>query len=408
MRIHRTAAGLPRAVASAGAVLLVCGAGAASAADWSFDPKITVNAQSNDNNRLTDIPGQEIKIAGGELDAQLTMRAETPRSSFRLIPRLRSTLYPGDDQEETNDQFLRLALQHKGERSKAALDAKYSRVTTLGRYFPGSTVAGDDQLGEPARGDAVGRSTGRNRQDRLEISPAGAFDMTERVALELRVGHLDVNYDQQVADDREDYSDLYGSAGLRFRLSPTKALSVVAGASRYEPDSGSSRDAHGLHAEWSNQLSETSQVFVRGGASRTEADSMGGGGWNTGFTGGAGVRWSFEVTQIFVDVNRYLDPSSYGRIVERDQLRFKVSRRVGPLTTVTLGARGIRDGQVGNDSSFRQRKYAAGSVGFEWRMTQRFTLGGGYEHVWRKYDGEPDDATSNSLYLGITYEPHRR
>ncbi len=40
-------------------------------------------------------------------------------------------------------------------------------------------------------------------------------------------------------------------------------------------------------------------------------------------------------------------------------------------------------------------------------MTQKFTLGGGYEYKWREYDGEPNDAVSNEFYLGVTYEPHR-
>jgi opacity protein-like surface antigen len=161
--------------------------------------------------------------------------------------------------------------------------------------------------------------------------------------------------------------------------------------------------------EWANRISETSQVFVRGGASRVESnDGLGGSDWNTGFTGGAGVRWSFEVTQIFLDANRYMDPNSSGRIVERDQLRFELRRQVSPLTTIYLNARGIRDGKTDSNDVFQEREYAAAGVGFDWRMTQKFTLGGGYQYRWREYDGDPNDATANVFFLGITYEPHRR
>jgi hypothetical protein len=388
-------------------VVLMGIAGSAQAADWSFDPKVTLNLRTDDNNRMTDVAGEEINVSGAELDAQLTMRAETPRSSFSLIPRLRSTMYPGDEQDETDDLFLRLAWEHRGERSTGSLGANYSQITTLGSFFPGSIVPDDGELGEPGRGETVGKATGQNNQERAELSPRAAFQLTQRTALEIGVGLLDVNYDQQVADDREDYSDLYGSAGLRFKTSPTTTLAIVAGAARFEPDSGSSIDSQFLNAEWSNQISQTSQVFVRGGVNRVKSDSTGGSSWNTGFDGGAGVRWAFEVTQVFADLNHYLDPSSFGRVIERDQLRFQLSRRLGPLTTLRLAARGIRDGDTGADGSFKDRKYTVASVDLEWRMTRQFAISGGYDYAWRKYDGEPNDAVSNALHLGITYEPHR-
>jgi opacity protein-like surface antigen len=391
-----------------GALALACGANAARAADWHVDPKITVNAQSDDNHRMTDVPGQEIDVFGAELDGQLTLRAEMPRGSFRLVPRLRSTFYPDDQDEEVNNQYLRMFTEYRGERSRATFDANYARIETLGRYFPGAGVDDDDDLGEPDPGEDISRSTSPNRREQLDVTPEIAFDLTERTGLELGVGYQDVSYDEQVADERQDYSNLDGSVALRFRTSPTKSIAIGVGASRFEPDDGTSTDAHTLTAEWSNQISEISQFFVRGGASRVEsADGTGGSDWNTGFTGGAGVRWSFEVTQVFLDVTRQLDPNASGRMVERDQLRFQLRRQVSPLAAIFLSARGIRDGKSTDDDTFQDREYAAAGVGFDWRMTQKFTLGGGYRYAWRKYDGDPNDAASNELYLGITYEPHR-
>ena len=395
--------------AAVGATLFVCGAGAAYAADWHFDPKITLNAQSDDNHRMTDVPGEEIDVLGAELDGQLTIHAESPRGSFRLIPRLRSTVYPDDEDEETNDQYLRMDMERRGERSQASFEAAYSSVETLGRYFPGSGVDDDDDLGEPDPGDDISRSTNKNRQDRFEAEPRVAFELTERVGLEFGVNYMDVSYDEQVDEDREDFSDIDGTVGLSFRTSPNRTLTVRAGISRFEPDDDDSTDSHSLDATWSNRISETSQVFVRGGASRVESDDgTGGSDWSTGFSGGAGVRWSFEVTQLFLDFNRYLDPNPSGRVVERDQLRFELRRQVSPLTTLYLNARGIRDGRARDDDTFQERQYVAAAAGFAWRMNRKFTLGGGYRHVWREYDGDPNDATSNEFHLGITYEPHRR
>lgn len=405
----RTRATRPRrASAIALAVSLACGAGSAVAADWSFDPRITLNAESDDNNRLTSTPGQEIEVAGAELDAQVTLRAETPRSAFRMVPRIRGTFYPNDEDEETDSQFLLMAYEFRGERSEAVLDAAYSRRETLGRYLP-DLVDDDGGLGEPGEGDDLGNSSDLNRQERLAFTPDVTFDLTERVGLELGVGYLDVTFDEQVADDREDYNNMSADAGLRFRLSPTKSLTVRGRVSQYDPEDDVSTDAQSLVLEWANRVSETSQVFVRGGSNRVEEiDDLGNSEWNTGFTGGAGVRWSFEVTQVFFDAVRELDPNASGRLVERDQLRFRLQRRLGPMTTLLLAARGVRDGRTNNQDIFQKREYAAASAGFEWRMTRQFALGGGYEYVWRQIEGDPNDAVSNRLFLGVTWEPHRR
>jgi opacity protein-like surface antigen len=398
-----------RQVSFAVAILLAGTTGAAGAADWHVDPKITLNARSDDNHRLTDVPGAEVDVFGAELDAQLTLRAEAPRGYFRLIPRVRATFFPDDEDEETDNQFLRMDMERRGERSRAGFEANYARLETLGRYFPGAGIDDDDDLGEPDPGDDISRQTDVNRREQLDFGPRVAFDLTERVALELDAGYQDVSYDEQVADEREDYSNVGGSVGLRFRTSPTRSIAIRAGAFSYEPEDGSSTDAQSLNVEWSNQVSETSQVFVRGGASRVESvDALGDSDWNNGFTGGAGVRWSFEVTQIFLDANRYMDPNASGRIVERDQVRFELRRQLSPYTTLKFNARGIRDGKTDSNDVFQDREYATAGVGFEWRMTQKFTLGGGYQYRWREYDGDPNDATSNEFFLGVTYEPNRR
>src|SRR5918995_12576 len=125
-----------KALSCAIAALLACTAGTAGAADWHFDPKIALNARYDDNHRMTDVPGAEVEVFGAELDAELTMRAETPRGHFRLIPRARATLFPGDEDEETDSQYLLMDMERRGERSHFALKADFARLETIGRYFP--------------------------------------------------------------------------------------------------------------------------------------------------------------------------------------------------------------------------------------------------------------------------------
>ena len=389
--------------------VLVASVSPATAAEWSFDPRLAAAYLYNDNNRLTDVPGAEIDVSGAELNAEIAIRAETPRSLFQLTPRLRSTFFPDDEQEEADDRFVKMLARHATERAVALLDVNYSSVVTLGDYYPGSAVKNDDTLGDPDRGVSVGQS-GRNRQDRLVFTPQFSFDVTERQRLELDIEYLDVTYDEQVQGDREDFQDLAFAVGYRFALSETASVAVRGGFATFDPADADSTDAQGLNVEWRNEISDTAEAYVRVGANRVETiANNGGSNWDTGFAGGAGMRWAFEVTDIWLDAESYLDPNSTGVIVNRNQARAQLSRRLGPLTRVMLGARVISDTGTGDaQDSFTDRVYAAGNLGIEWRIARKWTLVGSYDYSWREYDNAVTDAASNSFRIGVVWEPNRR
>ncbi len=55
----------------------------------------------------------------------------------------------------------------------------------------------------------------------------------------------------------------------------------------------------------------------------------------------------------------------------------------------------------------RDRKYAAGSTGFEWRANRQFSLHGEYDYTWQKFADQPNDASSNGVIVSVIYEPRR-
>jgi len=387
------------------AVFLAGFAGGAGAADWNFDPRISLLGESDDNHRLTALPGQEISVTGFELDAQLAMLGRTPRSDFRLIPRVRLAQYPGEEEDDTEDGFLLMEWEYRGEKSLAAIDVDYAHRTVLGRSIPDSDDGG---LGEPTPGSGSGRTEIPTDQDDLQIRPQLKFDLTERTALIFDLGYQDVEFDEQVANDRENFTDLDGALGLQYRTSETARLTVRGGVSRYEPDDDLVTDAQFLNVEWFNDVSETSRVYVRGGARRSKNEGAVDPDWKNGFSGGAGVQWSFEVTEVFLELNHYLDPSSSGELVDRDQLRFRWIRHFSERTNLRLGARAVRDENVADDDTFETRTFFAGSIEYEWRFTRQFSLLVGYDYTWRDYENDPTSAESNRVFAGVTYEPNRR
>jgi hypothetical protein len=390
------------------AIAGMCAAGgAADAADWSIDPRVTLNADYDDNNRLTNVPGEEIEVIGAEVDAQATFAAQTPRTDFRLTPRVRATFYPDEPDDETDSEFVTLGYEFRGERYVGSFNAQWSRRETLGRFLPDDFD--DDIGGDPGGGDDLGTTPDFNVQRRLSVTPDVGFELTERSRLELGVGYLEVNFDEQVQDDRVDFTSASANAAYRYLISPTKSVALRVRGRNYDPADDVATDSHSVEVEWGNQVSETSRFYARAGSSRVEEiDDLGQSDWSTGFTGGAGVRWSFEVTELLFEATRGLDPNSSGRLVARDEVRMRLARSISPVTRLLFAARGVRDGTTNNQDTFQERDYLSASAGFDWRMTRQLTLGGGYEYVWRSIEDQPEDSVSNRLFLGVTWEPNRR
>ena len=109
--------------------------------------------------------------------------------------------------------------------------------------------------------------------------------------------------------------------------------------------------------------------------------------------------------KLFLDATRSLDPSSSGHIVVRDQLRARIERRLSELLTLELGARAIRDDRPEGVANLQDREYFTANARLTWRFRRDWTLGGGYEYVWRDEENDPRAATANRFHVGITYLP---
>jgi hypothetical protein len=128
----------------------------------------------------------------------------------------------------------------------------------------------------------------------------------------------------------------------------------------------------------------------------------------TGFEGGVGADWTFQVTRLFIDVTASVEPNGSGNIIEREQLRLRLTRQFGPRSTGWINARASRDTALREDLvTFRDRDYAAGTLGFEWRLAREFSVVAEYDFRWQEREGEPSDATSNAFLLSIVYQRHR-
>jgi hypothetical protein len=409
-RNSRVRSGLRGVAQLAGAAALVCAATSASAAnEWVFNPRVEVGAVYDDNYRLTDQPGQEIQVTGAALDAELAMRSESQRSLLELTPRVHSTFFPSASSEEATDGFLNARAERRTQRVVSRFDAQYANESVVSSELLAADFPAVG-LGQIVSGD-TGRVSVRNRRRLIVASPSLAYDWTERRHVNANLQYVDASYQAKLFE-QIGYKDYAASAGIGWDVSQRHRFTLQAVGDRFSPGDGSEdTNTEGLQAEWRTATSAVTSYYFRAGARHSQRNGTATTAKvsSTSFNGGLGVAWQLQTTQLVIDALRDTVPSGAGIIVNRDELRFRLTRTFQPRFSGFLAVRGIRTTELANDSitAVRNRKYATGSTGFEWRANRQFSIAGVYEYQWQEFQGEPNDARSNGVNLSVVYEPRR-
>lgn len=388
-----------RVVTTVPAALIACCAMTASpslAANWEIDPRLQAGYRYSDNYRL-DLPGTEVDVAGAEADVGVTFRTVDPRTNFEITPRINSTYFPDDKDEDSNDYYLTAGFSDVTPRRRIDVPFLYSQEDVVESELPD---ADGGELGAPIEGDS-GRFVVRNRRDFFRLAPSFSYDISQRYRMEFDAHYLQADFDNQLPGAQQDFSEFGAGAGFGFLTSPRSALLLRALAFQY--DTTTTTDAYGGEVEWNTQYSESSRAYVRLGAQQTKPEN---GSSDTNLIAGIGGQWASQRNRLFVDFTRSVGPVSAGTVVERHQLRLRIDHDVSQRFALRAGARVSRDEEI-EDGSYPTREYAIGELGFEWRWLRTLSLIGTYNYRWQEYEDEPSDASATSFLIGIVYEPKR-
>jgi hypothetical protein len=384
----------------------------AHATDWAYDPRIVVGGIYDDNHRLDYVSADKIAVTGTQADAGVQIHGQWPTWDLMLWPYISENYYPDHTDQDESIESLQMKLDHIGESSRTSLAAAYSQRTLLTELLPTTDVSAD--LGEPTSGTSPSLLQTRNRQDLLDVTPQTQINLTPRSQLVLRADYVNTTYEQQTTGYYIDYNDISASIGWAFQLSPRGTLTLNALGTQFSPASGPDASTYGLQAQWYKLFSETTKYYLRVGVNRTE---FGRDAATLDFTSksatdlstGAGVSWAFQVTNVFLDLTRSVNPSPAGIAVDQDQLRFRLERRYTQRMAAFIGVVGVRQNPLGNQiqAADYATSYASGTMGFEWRFERQFALAGAYVHVWQKLGVFPSSAASDTVKISFIYEPHR-
>lgn len=400
-----------RVCALTSALALAWGAASAQAGDWEMNPKLELGYLYDSNYRLTP-PDTETEVSGGVLDAQVDLRMTNPLTQFSLVPRIRSTYFPDDPEEESDDYFANLDWQHRTELLRAGVRAEYSEETIQSSEQPTADI--DSGLGETGGADAGIIAGIRNRRDLVRLRPSMTYELSQRGQLALSAHALDVDFERIVPGAQTPYRQLDLYAGYGFKSSPRSVVTVSALASRYDLEiEANSADAYGLQVDWTTSATETMRTFLRAGAQLTtfkDNPVTGAAGEEiTTWLAGAGLTRTVRLTELFLDATHSVGPNSSGFVIQRDQLRFRTTHLFTPRFSLFGGVRGTRDDSLGNETRFRTRIYATADVGVEWRVWQQLSLVLSVDYTWQDFEDDPLSAsTSGGGTLRFVYEPRRR
>ena len=406
-----------RRAALAGATLasaLVGSGRATHAENWDFNPRIEVGGEYNDNYRLAVNDTPKIPAYGSLVDASFAARLLDPRSEIDIVPRIHDSFFPDDHQDQSTDGYLDVTGNYRTQRATFGGTFSYANETVIqSELLPADFP--NVGLGQVV-GEAGGIVSVHNRRELERVEPKMTYDFTPRYHLNIDTQYENVSFSHNFVEQnagtgnvfaQEGFKDFYGSAGLQYDLTQRYDMVFTLLGSKFLPD-GSTTDTErvGVQFQWDGKPNTIMQYYARVGVNEVHAHTAVDGNIDkTLVVGGAGVTWTYQLTQFILDGIRDLSPSAAGAVVEHDEARFRLLRALQPRLYTVLSARYVRVrgasqsilGIVGSD-------YVAASAALQYQLTRNFRLATEYDYTWQRFEGTPN-AASNGISLSLIWQP---
>lgn len=383
---------------------LLAGALGAQGAEFAVTPKLLWNNEFNTNRllRAADTPD----VLGAQLELGALLEAANERSRLDLTPRLRRGQYDEDIGLNTTDYFLDLGAEHDfSERWQARLDGRFSRDSTL------TSEAEDEGL--------VFRSA-RRTETALMPSLTHRFDARNR--FELTGNRSDVAYGEGAAGFSDYRFQSLGGAWTH-AFGERDEVSLSAFHSRFDSfDTDNTSRNVGLQTGWQRLWSDRLSASVGVGVIWSELEFV------TLFQPAPGLplarapderseqglladfslnrRW--ERTSARLGYSHRISPTGRGAQTTVDELVANAEHRLLERLTGRIDLRWLREdfGDTGEQVFDRDR--LRGEVSVNWRLSQFWSLSGGYAYTREERAFASGEADAHRVMLGIRYGGERR
>ena len=407
----------------------------AYADNWDFEPRIELGGEYNDNYRLAESGTPKIPAYGALADVAMGFVLIDQRSELDIVPRVHSSFFPDDHEDQSTDGYLNIGGNYHFLRGILSGTASYANETVISSEllpadFPGVGL-----------GQVIGEGTGRvsihNRRQLEQVAPKFTFDFTPRYHLVADANIEAASYTnnlsassgltaaQQAQYVQVGFKNFYGSAGVQYDITQRQDIIWRLLGSEFMPDhatvlgtgptatpinsDSTNTERYGGEAQWDTKPNDVMQTYVRLGVNEVHADTAVDGVINkTLLVGGAGVVWTYQLSQYIIDTVRDLSPSAAGAVIQQDEFRGRMLRAIQPRLYAVLAARYVRvRGASQTILGVQGSDYAAASAGLQFQITPNYRLATEYDYTWQKFQGEPY-AASNGISVSIIWQPQSR
>ena len=416
----------------AGAMLggVLVGPGKAQASNWDFEPRVEVGGLYNDNFRLIEHNQPAVPAYGLLADVAMGFSLIDQRSELDIVPRVHSSFFPNDHEDQSTDGYFNVLGNIKTQKASYGGTFMYANETVLSSELLAPDFPGVN-LGQ-VQGEANGRVTIHNRRQLEQVAPKMTYDFTPRWHLNLNGMFENASFSSNLTSQQNQpnyvqvgFKDFYANGGMQYDISQRQDVVFSLSGAKFIPDKatvlGTGPTAQRVNnnttdttriafeGQWDAKPSNTMQTYERLGLNQVHANTAVDGVINkTLLVGGAGVVWTYQLSQYVIDAIRDLSPSSAGAVVEHDELRFRFLRAFQPRLFGVLAARGIRvRGASQSILSIQGSDYLTASAALQYQLTRNYRLAGEYAYTWQHFQGEPY-AASNGITVSVIWEPQSR
>jgi hypothetical protein len=267
----------------------------------------------------------------------------------------------------------------------------------------------------------------RQQRTRLSANPSWTRLLTESTAFTASYTYNDVRYANAGTNGLTDYRDQTATVGMKSNLSERDVASISAYYDRYETKpSQFLASTYGIEVGYDRAFSETlhgnlvvglretrstlfSQALICGGPiffgfclgnvivlSDTQHST------DTGWTLLAALEKKWETAQLSARLSREINPSGVGSLVETDRFGVYWNDQLSPTVSYSVDAAVYHSRYIGGVSASDSHYYHIEPKA-SWKMTEWWTLTGGYSYSHAKTTGTPSAARGNVAYVVLNY-----
>jgi uncharacterized protein (PEP-CTERM system associated) len=385
-------------------------ASCAMAADYSFQPSVAVRTEYNDNIQLS--PDFRRNVWGVIVSPDAKFSAATERLDVVGGVSLGVVRYFNEPSLDTVNHALTLRSGYRTERGRLALDLDSVKDPTL--------VSELEETGTVLA----------YRQRRLwSARPSWTWSYDERTAFIASYSYRDVNYEEGPGSGLVDYRSQLGSIAVQRSLSEWQVVTAAVYYDYYKTHPvNSEAETYGFQIGYRHAFSETLRGELVAGWRTTQStvasNALVCNGFillgacfgevveltsvakdrSSGYTLDASIEKRTQTDTVTGRLSRQINPSGVGLLVQTDRVGMTWARQWSPTVNSSVDAAAYQARYIGEfGGSNSDNRYYRIESRLDWRLSDVWTMTGGYRYSHQKYESTPLTATGNLVYVTLAY-----